>query len=224
MKETTRLKLPYPEDADPPNGPAQIKSLAEAVEAQLARAGAQAKKKAIAGEESRTNVAYGLLTTADRVEGMEVHAGDLLIVQYEALWKEAQAGKGRAAIFLNETQLKVPKANIAPVTQAAWTGGGFPGAFVSLLTAPVGLVSTTASTEGSNASLVETGLASVADGSSFMEIDGSTRTGAPAFTGGLCVIRNLAAATYSVSVRFKASEGSVSAKNRLLRAWTIEPT
>jgi len=35
MGETTVFKLPYPEDGDAPNGPAQMKALAEAVETQL---------------------------------------------------------------------------------------------------------------------------------------------------------------------------------------------
>lgn len=37
-KETEGNKLPYPEDTDAPNGPAQIKSLAEAIETALAKA------------------------------------------------------------------------------------------------------------------------------------------------------------------------------------------
>jgi len=175
----------------------------------------------ISTTESRTNAAYGLLTTPDKVT-VTLATNGLIVVAYQALWQESAAGAGRAAIFLGANQLKTGVANSAPLTQAASLGSGTEqvGVDAHLVTCSFGLFSEFLASASPGASAdVTTGQALGAVGTSgtsnvMMEIGGSQR----AFSdlgGGYCKLF-AAAGTYDVSVQFKASSGSVTVKNRKL--------
>jgi hypothetical protein len=162
--------------------------------------------KAIATEESRTNTSFGTLTTADQISNVELSENGLLLVDYRALWKQSVStqGQGRAAIFLNETQLKFVRSSSASpeVQEASRVNEGFQTKFGLLSSDEVGLVNV--SQEGPE----YTG--DVATGQS------TGLQGPSGPFGGFCVIF-AAAGTYNVSIRYKALTGSVSAKNRTLR-------
>jgi hypothetical protein len=108
-----------------------LDELAADVEAVLAELGANVGgstrrgRTAIATEESRTNTAYGLLGTADKITAIEVPQGATVRLDYGALWKESVAGAARAAIFCkksggSDTQLKIrTMTDAAPVPEAA---------------------------------------------------------------------------------------------------------
>lgn len=144
-------------------------------------------------EEARTNTAYGLMPTPDRVQGIVVPTNGLLDINFLALWKNSVASTGRAAIFIGANQLKVLGSNGAPVVQEV---NGPSGTVYNWLASrdavtPVGLTST----DGT-----------VTDAS-------STTTGAGLY-GSLRVF--VAAGTYDVSVQFKSASGSVTVKERKL--------
>lgn len=230
--ESALFKIPSPGDADVPNAPAQFKAQADLLDTLLGRAGAQAKKTEVAGEQSRENTAYGLMTTPDEVSGLVIAKGDLLFVQFEALQKKDGTNE-RAAIFLDAgggaVQLKVQHADGAAAVQNSGPMVGEPGLFVPLLSGPMGLmVGETSSLGGLD--LPTTGLATANFGYMHGEVGGTNTDVVNVEAGGgmansqmasgVCVIRNLAAGTYAVSVRAKASAGKFTMKNRVLRAWT----
>lgn len=111
MKETTRLKLPYPEDSDSPNAPAQIKSLAERAEAMLLRSGAYGGVSFIETEQERNNEAFGLLTTPDEVTipALTGAGTGLLKILFSCRAQRTVEGTGKnitAALFRNGVQLR----------------------------------------------------------------------------------------------------------------------
>lgn len=154
-------------------------------------------KSVIATSETRTNGAYGVLTTPDRVSGVVLPTDGLLIVSYKALWKESVAGSAYAAIFLGAVQL-LPLENTGAGGVASNTGmissGGASVAnrFGTLRSSPDRLLS---SQTTADAAVGATG--QVADSGS-IEIEA-------------------AAGTYDVSVQFGSSSGTVTVKNRKLR-------
>src|ERR1044072_8357382 len=60
----------------------------------------------VPGEETRSNTSYGLLATPDLVQNAVVPSCSLLIVGYQAWWKEAVLGAARAALFIGSNQLR----------------------------------------------------------------------------------------------------------------------
>jgi hypothetical protein len=179
---------------DATNLAAALKSILGVSDSGVVRRG----KSIIATEESRTNAAYGLLTTPDRVSGVELPTDGLLLIAYSALWKNSVAGAGRAAIFLGANQLKIPASagTGVPVVQEA-DGPGAADKYGLLYSVSHGLWVASGIVD---MSLVTTGLAMPA-------------------TSGICVVQ-AAAGTYDVSVQFKSASGSVSAKSRKLWVWT----
>lgn len=186
-------------------------------------------KSIIATTESRTNTAYGTLATPDQVTGIVLPTDGLIFVMYQATWQASVSSAARAAIFIGSNQLKVQQINSGPVVQAA-VGPGTTGLDTQLASFPFGL----AAGPGSTASDVTTGqvcgVAPFVSGSAFgaqYEI-GSTQfdtasgtayaSGAP--VGGPCTVF-AAAGTYTISVQFKSTSGSVTAKNRKLWVWTM---
>lgn len=141
--------------------------------------------KVIATEETRSNTAFGFLTTEDKIESVVVPTNGLVLIGYSALFKSSSANAGRAAIFLGSNQLKV-----ALGTQEAQASE----VFKALNTYPGGLVKTS-----EQSSFVTTGEALGFETS-----------------GGFCVVHRLAAGTYTIGVQFKATSGSVTAKERAL--------
>jgi hypothetical protein len=162
----------------------------------------------IATNESRTNVAYGLLATPDIVRNLVLPADGLIVVAYKATWQESIAANASAAIFLGANQLKLSTYNnAAAIATAASTGSGTAAVDGTLVTAPHGLVSQTRTTNYSGD--VTTGQA----------IAASVGGAASAPLGGVCAIE-AAAGIYDIGVQFKALSGSVTARDRKLRAWT----
>lgn len=168
-------------------------------------------KSIIATPESRTNAAYGLLTTPDRVSNVVLPTDGLIIVLCHMTWQNTVASDGEAAIFLGSNQVVMTLSN-------ANAGPGN-----SLATGPVNT--------GVNRPLVSTG-----GGLSCLGPSVASNYLGPATTGeivgthdattnnyggsGPCYIF-AAAGTYDVSVQFKATTGTVTVKNRKLWVWTV---
>lgn len=160
-------------------------------------------KTNIAATESRTNVAYGTLTIPDQVTGIVLPTDGLIVVAYQAIWQNSVAGAARACIDLSGNQLKQAQIGAAPIVQEA-TGPGGVNQDEPMGSAPSGLVG--AAGGAGNATEVTTG-----------QLVGSFGT---VNAGGPCYIF-AAAGTYTVSVQFKSSSGSVTVKNRHLWVWTL---
>lgn len=168
-------------------------------------------KSIIAATESRTNTAYGLLTTPDRVQ-VVLPADGLICVAYQATWQESVNAAARAAIFVGANQLKrAPSAAgggpVVQETAIALSGSGTAGIDWPLWTQTPGLASLSSGT--------------VVGGASSYTGDVTTGqiVGTDASAGQALIFA--AAGTYDVSVQFKASSGSVTAKNRKLWVWTM---
>jgi hypothetical protein len=164
----------------------------------------------IATSEARTNTAYGTLTTPDQVAGIVLPTNGIICVLYKATWQESVSGAARAAIFIGATQLARPTlGSTSTVVQEADLGGTATNNSV-LTSYPLGLASG-ANSAGSYTSDVTTGQAV---GLAPDTTDTSTTWG------GACHIF-AAAGTYTISVQFKSSSGSVTAKDRKLYVWTL---
>lgn len=153
-------------------------------------------KSIITAEESRTNAAYGLLATPDRVQNITVPADGLLLIAYRALVKQSVLNAARVAIVVGANELKQPSGSGAPVVYPNELGP-YVNDYNWLLTAPP----TPASSSG---------LVLIAD-----EGNSSVGGGSP-LVGAQFIAVEVAAGTYDVSVQFKASSGSVTAKERKL--------
>jgi hypothetical protein len=176
----------------------------------------------VPGTDPRTNVAYGLMTTPDRVSNVVLPTNGLIVVAYQATWQESVAGAGRAAIFLGTNQQQCAAVG-GPVTIAAATGSATATHDLPLFTMPTGLASS--ANQGSYTGDVTTGqaLAFARGGSAYpntQEISGAVTSEAALSVGGPTLIF-AAAGTYDVSVQFKATSGTVTAKNRKLWVWTV---
>lgn len=242
MKQVGKFGLWVPEDTDIPNGPSQIEQLAQGTEASaglntlLDRAGAQAKKKIIATEQNTTSESFVYLGTEDKVTGLVVAEGDLVFVEYVALWKSPPgAGGGSAAIFIGANQLKLGAphnfADGAPKTTAAKITFGANGeTFTALYTSPnYGLIS--CNSGASDTTFVSTGQVAAGNYANKirMEINGVEQLlrnsdELPLVPyGGVLAIERLPAGTYEIGVKFKAgATGSpkILVKDRILRVWT----
>jgi hypothetical protein len=157
--------------------------------------------KIIAAEESRTNTAFGTLTTADEIKEVVLPENGLIVVAYQAIWKESVAGAASSAIFLGANQLKYSPGDGEPIVSATGVNDASnPNVYKSLASFGHGLSSG--------------GLAGTA-------YPGDVTTGQVIGVGtsnGPCYIF-AAAGTYSVSIQFKSSSGSITAKNRKLWVW-----
>jgi hypothetical protein len=186
-------------------------------------AGGVMKKSIIATEETRESAVFGTLTTPDEVE-VVMPTNGLIAVWYQATWQESVAKAARASIFIGANQLKVAGAvsGTEPTGQAAAKLGTSTASFMALFSGALGLASsafavgwtgdvTTGQAVGfatfkANAEQISYELGGIIeqaqDGTGF---------------GGPCYIF-AAAGTYKISVKFKASSGKVTAKNRKLWA------
>jgi hypothetical protein len=178
-------------------------------------------KSIIATEEARTNVAYGLLTTPDRVQSVVLPTDGLLAVLFMAEATESVAGAGRASIFVGSTQLRVAShgqyrfIDDTVGQEASLQDVDGADIYNILTTFPGGLVggssistTNTVSGEGDNPRAVAIVSAS---GTPYVARAGTVDLD----LGGVCLIE-AAAGSYDVSVQFKSSSGSVTVKNRKL--------
>lgn len=158
-------------------------------------------KSIIAQSEARTNTAYGLMTTPDRVSGIVLPTDGLICIGYQATWFESVIGAARAAIFIGATQLKIATNGTAPAVQEAGPRTGLATTANALHTFHDGL--THIDSNNSYGGDVTTG-----------QVIGG------AIGGGVCYVF-AAAGTYDISVQFKASSGSVTALARKLWVWSL---
>lgn len=194
--------LPYPIASDAPAGHTQMQALATQVATRLGFVG----KSVIATTQSRTNVAFGKLTTADEVTGVVLPTDGWIVIGYQATWQESVANNAEAAIFIGTDQLKIASdAASAPSTQAAATGASTAAKDQPLASFAGGLASTQVGDLPGNPNYggdVTTGqILGVKDGTSV-------------FAGPCTVFA--AAGTYTISVQFRSASGSVTVKNRRL--------
>lgn len=155
----------------------------------------------IATSEVRTNVAYGVLTTPDQISNIVLPNGGIIEVFYQATWQESVLSAGAAAIFLGSNQAQVATA-LAPVAANAVIGGAAPARDVPLSTNATGLSGQQAGASGYTGD-VATGQFLAAGNS------GGIPVGGPAYV-------FAGAGTYTVSIQFKSTSGSVTVKNRRL--------
>jgi len=152
----------------------------------------------IAKEELRESTTYGTLPTADLIKEVKVGSSGLLRVGYSARFKSSVSGAGTAAIFLGANQIKLYTTE--PKVQGASTTGTV---FRQLSSSPATGLATNSSNEAVGADVTTGQLLSVTT------------------TGGMAELF-LAAGTYEVSVQYKATSGSVTAKERRLWVETVE--
>jgi hypothetical protein len=189
--------------------------------------GVRRGKSIIAAEESRTNVAYGKLTTPDEVQNVVLPADGLIVVGYHALWKESVADASRAAIFIGANQLTIASSVQGGAARAtAAVQGGTADKYRTLTSFSGGLLSTSSDTSPAHTNIATGQVLGAYAGSTSGIATWEVGTQAPllqadenALGGLVCVFA--AAGTYTVSVQFKASSGSVTAKERKLWVWTL---
>lgn len=168
-------------------------------------------KSIITATETRTNTAYGLMPTPDRVSGIVLPADGLIFVAYQATWQESVQSAANAMIFLGSNPVSYPSTTTGGQTTNAGNVAGIGNATVNrdtpLSSYPQGLISTNLF-----------GAAYAGDATTGQFVFMGSPSGAVGL-GGIATIF-AAAGTYDVSVQFKASSGSVTAKNRKLWVWT----
>lgn len=203
MGTTINFGFPFPEDDDDVDVPGDMEDLAVAIS--LAIPVVSAKKSITAVEQSRTNSSYGYFGTPDRVN-VKVPTDGLIVVAFQALWIEEIEGAARAAIFVNDEQ--VASRGVTDAT-AQETSLGQADQYSLLNSSPLGLVSEPAASDLTTD--VDTG--SLIVGSDGLGI------------GGVChIMRRTGGGDFDVGVKFKASSGTVWAKDRWLAVWTMKLT
>jgi hypothetical protein len=201
--------------------------LRDALDAHLAVPGAgfaAAGKSIINTAEVCTNGVYDFLGTDDVVNGITMPTDGLLAIWYKAQWRYDGNGGGRAAVFLNNTQLQMAHgAANSPNVQSAFTGGTS-GKYAVLSTFEGGLAALTARDDVASGD-VSTG--QIVGGASDFTWDLLAEVGTEAgtiaentrvyFGGPVWVFA--AAGTYNVGVKFKrtgAVGASITVRNRKL--------
>jgi hypothetical protein len=196
-------------------------------------AGAAVRRGAtnIATSEARTNVAYGLLATPDQVTGVVVPYGAKLQISFQALWQETVAGAARAAIFIGSNQIKIQSSeHNGPVTQAAATGpgGGPTGINNPLFSTHWGLCSVPLSSGASADVTTGQAVGCTCQNTATLrqptcEINTTVRTAGDDnsgtylhFSAGGWVEAFVAPGTYTISVQYRATSGTVTASARKL--------
>lgn len=178
----------------------------------------------IATEQSRTNTAYGTLTTPDQITDVVVPTDGLIVVGYQALWKESVDAAAKAAIFIGSNQLKIayPQTNQTQAAHLEWAAADKYGL---LTTSPSGLVGVHGISLSAYPAPETTGQLLGASGDpaviiAYSEI-GTARTSVTVGSGRAEIFA--AASTYTISVQFKASSGSVTAKERKMWCAVLSP-
>jgi hypothetical protein len=186
----------------------------------------------IATSQSVTSTTYTTLGTPDQVTGIVLPTSGFLRVWYYATWQESVSNAARAAIFIGSNQLQASlgldgSSNTVGTVAAATVSGGPANTNTSLVSCPLGIMSDEGGSAGNS---VTTGLALAASTKTPPQIEyrgsltalfTSGSASLHGMVGGPCDIIGLPAGTYTISVQFKASSGSVTAANRLLAVQTI---
>ena len=173
-------------------------------------------KSIIPAEESRTGTGYGMLPTPDRVPGLTLPQDGLFVVRFDAKVKSSVAGAGRVALHLNETQLRTRTNGQLAQIESAPTRATEPGTFCTVLTTSFGLVSSLAGVGITpDVTTGQTWGISYAEPFTMRYDIQNTIREVTGLATGVCLIW-AAAGIYDISVRYLASSGSISAKERKL--------
>lgn len=114
---TDRFGFAKPTDVDAADLPTQASAIVEKIEDRLAYAGAQGGRSVHNVEQSRTNTAYGVLGTPDRVSGLVLpDAPGLLCVAFFIVLRASVNGAGRVALFVNGVQKSADAADVGGVS------------------------------------------------------------------------------------------------------------
>jgi len=178
-------------------------------------------KSVIPTEESKSGASYGMLPTPDRVSGLNIPAAGFIAVHFDAKVKSSVAGAGRVAIYLNETDVRTRGNGQFPQSITAPTRATEPGTFVAVTATSFGLVAASRAINVGSPDLTtgQTLGEPFIDGFGMRyDLGGTIREVADEATG-VCYIK-AAAGTYDLSIRYFASSGSISAKERILYVWT----
>lgn len=167
-------------------------------------------KSVNSGTGNRTNVAYGALSdAADQVAGLVVPANAIIAIGFQAAWFETVAAAARAAIFIGANQLKYVNgsgsAGVA-VQECGTQSAGSVSSATLLGSSSHGLVSEVAAATAYPGHATTGQVLGAGEGTDGVGI----RVGF-----GLCHVF-VAAGTYTISVQYKASSGTVSAIDRRL--------
>lgn len=156
-------------------------------------------------EETRNNTAYGLMTTPDRVSNIVLPSNGIIAVAFQGMFKSSVGSAGRAAIFIGANQLKAAvTSSAAPLEQECSTISSAD-VYKTFSSSTVGLNSASGGTAYTGPD-VTTGQVITRDSSGLL--------------GGPCFLF-AAAGTYDITVQFKATSGTITAKERKLWVWTI---
>jgi len=170
--------------------------------------GAKRGKSIITTEESRTNTAYGLMPTPDKVN-VVLPADGLIAVLYQGMWKESVNNTALATIFVGSNEvLMASKLLISPIAHPANLTAGAGDVYKPLCSWNGGLIGTGGNTNVYTGDVTTGQLVGV---QSITTLDS---------VGGPCYIF-AAAGTYDVSIQYKSTSGSVTVKNRKLWAWAL---
>lgn len=181
-KTAAPYEIPYFLGTDkPPDMAAVTKAIADRVHALAA--GRWYAPKIITAEESRTSTEFGFLTsTEDKIEGVVVPTGGLLLLNFHAQVKSSVAAAGRVVPFIGSNNLFNPGGSTNAEAKTEGTS------FVTINSGPTALEkSSTAAEEQTSGQVV-----------------------------GAALEIFVAAGTYTVSVKYAATSGSITAKNRRL--------
>ena len=163
----------------------------------------------IATSESTSSTSYTTLATPDRVANVVLPSNGLIAVWYQATWQQSAASAANAAIFVGSNQLSFGQAGVAAQNLQFASIGTQTAVDVLLSSGPGGVFSLGGQTyTGAYAGDATTG--QIVGGG---VVGGGTAAGDPQY--GPCYIF-AAAGSYTVSVQFKCSSGTVTAKNRRL--------
>lgn len=163
-------------------------------------------KSIIAATESTSSGTYTLLGTPDRVQSLVLPTDGLIAVVYQARWQASAATAGRAGLFVGSTVAKLALPGGSNVDVEVQTNANT-AVDIPLVTVGGGLF--TPATGGATGADATTG-----------QVVGSWDPANSVMVGGPCYIF-AAAGTYDISVQFRTTSGSVTAKNRKLWAWVV---
>jgi hypothetical protein len=152
-------------------------------------------KSIVATEQSRSNTAYGTLDTPDQVANVVVPTDGLLYVKFSALVK-ASAPAGVVGLFVGGTPARIPNGGGAPIAGVETPVGATANDYEWVFTA-INAGTTIAGLHTQNA------------------VGNAARDASPIVAGEMIAIE-VPAGVYTVSVQYKATSGSITAKERKL--------
>lgn len=219
MPQTTaKYGLHYPEGADPADPPTDFLVQNMTIEDALDGIGMRGFRAfSLDTAQSFANSAYTFMGTPDRIDDVVFPVDNCLaLIGYRALVKATGADfAGKAALFFDSTQVKIAQSGAADTAGVQSNDFGA----TNMKYAPLTTKSDMAITSGAWG--METSIPSGADStlsSSPRMLSPGTATG-----GGFVIVEVPLAGTYDIGVKFKASTGSVFAKERRLWVGILAP-